>query len=299
MFSLAILLTLNLHYSCNYMESREKVVDSLFLDYEKVEHYYKLSQPVKKHFLPDVLSEVSGLTFTDEGKLLMVEDETGAVYEYDLESEKVTYRMVFGDGGDYEGVEYFQGRVYVLESNGNILHFKYEKDVDIEAELIDTPLNSSNDCEGLGFHHNHKSLLIATKEDGDIKGNKVKGNGVYLWDVESGKFSKDELLAITSGKLRDYYTERKNQEYDEEKFVFEPSAIAYHPIDHQIYVLASKGKLLLVLDDDGNIVASYPILPKVLTQPEGICFAPDGKLFIASEGDGGLGYILEFEMFTK
>ena len=39
--------------------------------------------------------------------------------------------------------------------------------------------------------------------------------------------------------------------------------------------------------------------PNEFRQPEGICFSPSGDMFISSEGQGGKGYILEFELHEK
>ena len=46
----------------------------------------------------------------------------------------------------------------------------------------------------------------------------------------------------------------------------------------------------------GKLLSSVALSPDLFKKPEGICFAPDGTLFIASEGDGGNGYILRFGM---
>jgi len=61
-----------------------------------------------------------------------------------------------------------------------------------------------------------------------------------------------------------------------------------------MYLLAAEGARLLVLDRMGIIRTVARLDPKTFRQPEGICFAPDGTLFIASEGKDGKGYILKF-----
>jgi len=43
------------------------------------------------------------------------------------------------------------------------------------------------------------------------------------------------------------------------------------------------------------MLAMIKLSPVIFPQPEGICFSPDGKLFIASEGAGRGGTILEFD----
>jgi len=56
---------------------------------------------------------------------------------------------------------------------------------------------------------------------------------------------------------------------------------------------------LLILSKDGAKEALVDLSPSLYKQPEGICFTPDGNLFISSEGDGGDGYILKFDYKNK
>jgi uncharacterized protein YjiK len=75
---------------------------------------------------------------------------------------------------------------------------------------------------------------------------------------------------------------------------FRPSGIAVHPKTGQIFILASDGKKLLILSEQGQKEALVSLNPKIYRQPEGICFSPNGDLFISSEGKKGDGYILRF-----
>jgi uncharacterized protein YjiK len=42
-------------------------------------------------------------------------------------------------------------------------------------------------------------------------------------------------------------------------------------------------------------MAMIKLNPKIFRQPEGICFSPDGTMYIASEGDGMEGTLLKFK----
>jgi uncharacterized protein YjiK len=75
---------------------------------------------------------------------------------------------------------------------------------------------------------------------------------------------------------------------------FRPSGIAIHPLTGDMYIIASQGKKLLVLAEDGHKKAIIDLDPSLYTQPEGICFTHQGELFISSEGNGKSGYILQF-----
>jgi uncharacterized protein YjiK len=60
--------------------------------------------------------------------------------------------------------------------------------------------------------------------------------------------------------------------------------------------MAAKGRAIIVLNRKGEIVAYQPLEKDILPQPEGMAFAPDGTLYISSEGGEGSGKIMRFEM---
>jgi uncharacterized protein YjiK len=78
---------------------------------------------------------------------------------------------------------------------------------------------------------------------------------------------------------------------------FAPSGIAIHPITSEIFVISSQGKKLLILSPEGKKNALIELNPKNFVQPEGICFTPNGDLFISSEGVNSNSYILKFVFF--
>ncbi len=284
--------------SCNSNPFRERA-DSLFLITDKVSVYYDLKQPDDKHFLPYVLSEVSGLTVLDNDRLLCVEDETGRVYEYDLKKRKIVNAITFDRPGDYEGIELIDSTIYVLRSDGDLFVFNYTTENATQAKKIENKLSAKNDTEGLGFNPLSGRLLIACKEDEDIEGVKAKGKAVYEYDIKKETLIETPFFEIEKDDLVTFFETYRNFEYEKERIKFEPSGIAYNPVDKYYYVIASVGKLMVVLDNKGSIMATYPIAPRILHQPEGISFASNGDLYLSSEGEGDKGYILKFIMKTK
>ena len=78
--------------------------------------------------------------------------------------------------------------------------------------------------------------------------------------------------------------------------IFSPSAIAVHPKTGQMYVLSSVGKILVVLDAKGNVQKVEKLDKSEYRQPEGLCFAKDGTMYMSSEGKGGKARIYRFDM---
>ena len=83
----------------------------------------------------------------------------------------------------------------------------------------------------------------------------------------------------------------------DEKLEFFPSAIAVHPLTHDVYILSTKEtKCMAVYTHDGVLKSLQIIDKEVLPQPEGICFAPDGTLYISTEGrHDAPAFILQFK----
>ena len=71
-------------------------------------------------------------------------------------------------------------------------------------------------------------------------------------------------------------------------YKFKPSAIAIHPRSGYIYLLASVGKILMVVDPASNQIMHIQLLnEKEFPQPEGMAFDANNHLLISSEGVDG------------
>ncbi|MFD2573860.1 SdiA-regulated domain-containing protein [Spirosoma soli] len=237
---------------------------------------YQLATPDENFTLPKELKEISGLTYYKNNKLLCVQDEEAVVYEFDTKQGKVTKDYGFGGYGDFEGIEYVNDEVYVLESNGTLSRFKPES---LQIGRTKTDLPKKTEVEGLGYEPKTKRLLIAVKQGGGASSDKA----VYSFDLLNRAVFKD--MSLNDEQL-------KAAGIDPD--TYKPSGIAVHPITGEWYMITSVGKRLLITNRQAKILYSEPLDPKQFRQPEGICFAPNGDLFIASEGNGKKGYILKF-----
>lgn len=247
---------------------------------------YDLTAPDENVTLPNQLKEISGLTYYKDDKLLCVQDEDAVVYVYDTKQKKVVHDFSFGGRGDFEGIEYVNGDVYVLESNGNLFRFEPPENTDaIETEVADkirrtkTDLPANTEVEGLGYEPRTKRLLIAVKKGGGQSSDKA----IYSFDLLNRAVFKD--MQLNDEQLKGAGIDPKT---------YKPSGIAVHPVTGEWYVLISAGKRLLITNRQAQILHSQPLDPKQFRQPEGICFAPNGDLYIASEGDGKKGYLMRF-----
>lgn len=242
---------------------------------------YDFENPTEKYNLPNKLKEISGLSYYKKNQLVCVNDEEGKIFIYDIKDEKIVDKIPFGKDGDYEGVEVVGDEVFVLRSDGKLKGFKigeaFEREIDCsEPEVIE--------YEGLGYDQKSKYLLLVAKErTKDVDNKKM----IYAYDFDRKVLFKH--IAIPEEQVRD---ESNGKD-------FKPSGIAVHPRTGQTFIIASNGKKLLILSEKGQKEALISLNPKIYRQPEGICFSPDGQLFISSEGKDGDGYILRFERLVR
>lgn len=275
------------------------------MTFEAADFTYDLSAPDEKFDLPPELTEVSGLSFTDDGKLVMVQDEEGTLFFMDIEKgEVLEERIKFERKGDFEGVEIVGDTAYVLKSNGEISNIYPFQSDDRKVKKYKTDLGSRNDPEGLGYLKHSHQLLIACKATPNISGKKQKDHrAIYVFDLGTGEYATKLHLQIPIKGIRSILGDNAFNRLSKDiakifseggDISFQPSGIAVHPITSNIYVIASVGKLLVVFNQKGAMVNMVKLDNSIFKQPEGICFNPDGDLFISNEGKQGQGNVLRF-----
>ncbi|MGA1791850.1 MAG: hypothetical protein ACMUIM_10215 [bacterium] len=273
---------------------------------------YTLSQPAKKFKLPHRLDEISGLSYFKQNRLICIQDEIGAMYEFDIEKGKVTEDIKFGEGRDCEDIEIVEKIAYILQSNGTILQIKDFENGPPKVRKINTKLSRKNDTEGLAFDEESNALLIACKGSPYLKKKckELKGKkAVYRFDLDTEEIFEEPACIIDMKSLKDpggdllttksFIGLFKIFNQVEEDIDFRPSGIAVHPKTKNIYIISSVDRMLIVCNRKGEMIAAEELSKKAFRQPEGICFNPEGDLFISNERKGKRANILMFKYNQK
>ena len=199
-------------------------------------------------------------------------------------------QLRFAGPGDYEGIEMVGDDIFVLKSNGNL--YRYSSS-DQTTQTIKTPLSRRNNAEGLAYDSVNQRLLILCKGEAGLDGADIKGKAIYSYSLSNG-FAPEPIILITQDDLISW-NERQPAELkiNQKRYGFMPSGIAVGP-GGDYYIVATVGKLLMVLSPSGDIQHTVPISPRVFRQPEGICFTSKGDLIISNEGQDGNGRIQVF-----
>ncbi len=255
-------------------------------------YVYQLDSAETRFDLPKKMEEISGMDYLGDGVLLCVEDEEGILYYYDTDQQKIIREINFKNSGDYEGVAHVGEEAYAIQSDGDLFCISLSGNDETEAKKISTPFKTHNDIEGISPGHKPGEFYIVCKGDPEVGGNKVRGRAIYRYTLENNSPGEIPLINFTSGEFREWLVAHHLQ--PRRHMPFKPSGIAIHPVSGDIFIIASVGKLLVVMNKEGKCKGMAWLKRGLLSQPEGICFDEEGNLFISSEGRGGTGYILKF-----
>jgi uncharacterized protein YjiK len=254
------------------------------------EYYFNL--PDKVFNVPFELEEISGLGLSDSF-LLAVQDEDGLLFALDKNTGDVIRKSTFMNTGDYEGVEWVNGKAYIIQSKGRLFEVSNPGISTQKTKEFKLKFLMNRDLEGLGYDSKGNQLLLACK--GPEKATENFKRDIFGFRLKNKKLVRSPLMTITREDLYNYCDVRRDDtelrqlaflfRKENPEFQFGPSGIAVHPMTGKWWVLSSKGSLLLVIDPSTRKIETiYPLLRIIHKQPEGIAFDKDGTLYISNEG---------------
>ena len=241
---------------------------------------YDLAHPLQKWSLSDSLAQISGIAWVKNGQFLAIEDLRPILYEIKLGdtagiiSNKIQFRQAEEDKFDFEDLAVVNDTVYALWSHGAIFKIIRGKKED-SAQRTKTWHKKDNNTEGLAFDPVSGNLLIACKEESGLQDEKKSTRAIYEFDRKADSLKPGTFMLINK---KDF------EAVAGEKVDFYPAAIAVHPTTHDIYVISTKDtKAIAQFSHEGKLKAFDYIDKEVLPQPEGMCFDPEGNLYISTE----------------
>jgi len=259
---------------------------------------YDLERPDAVFELPRSLTEISGLTVLEEGRLGAIQDEKGHLYILDVETGGIVRETRFGKDGDYEDLELTPEGLFILESNGTLHHIADWRSETLDATPIKTGLSARHDTEGLAYDAAHNRLLIACKE---FAGQGLKNKrAIYAYDLATGALSPKPVYLVDLEAIAHLDSHPLNRVIRLalgpllDASAFKPAALAIHPANRQMYLISSVLKSVVVLNPQGDLMAAVPIPDNLFRQPEGMAFTGNGDLYIANEGGEGRATLLRF-----
>lgn len=239
---------------------------------------YALSaETLQQWKLPDKLNEISGLALTDDARLLAITDETAIVYELDYADGRLVKAFALGEptvAGDFEGIAWFDGRVWLVTSKG-VIYESGEGD-DGERVIYDeypTGLDRFCEIEGLAYRWNDRVLLVLCKKI--RKKSNLESLTIFAWSTETYELIDEKTISLPDRQIA--ATLRNDK--------LNPSGIAIDRVTGNLLIVAARQQAVIELAPDGGFIDAR-VLPLATRhrQAEGIEILPTGDMLIADEG---------------
>ncbi|MEX2122871.1 MAG: SdiA-regulated domain-containing protein [Woeseia sp.] len=227
--------------------------------------------------LPDKLNEISGLASTADARLLAVTDESAIVYELDYAEGRLIKAFALGEptvSGDFEGIAYFDGQVWLVTSEGVIYESAEGEDGErVAFDRYPTGLGKFCEIEGLAYRQSDNVLLALCKKI--KKKSNLASLTIFAWSTTSYKVIDEKTIALPD---REIAAALRNDRLN-------PSGIAIDPVSGNLLVVASRPQAVIELDPGGGFMSAR-VLPLATRhrQAEGIEILATGDLLIADEG---------------
>ena len=234
---------------------------------------YDLNRP-EILYLNDPLAEISGTYFyPKDTSVFAISDETGYLFKIHLGKKIFTERWEFDKTHDFEDIYFKDSAFYILESNGDIHTLKFSANGDTITTQTSVFPDKKNKNEFESFYYDSvrkKFILICKDCEADKK------ETVTAWGYDAGNKSfTPSVFTINVNLIA--------QKIGKKEIKFKPSAATINPLTGDVWLVSAINMLLVVIDENGNCKAVYPLEPAFFTQPEGITFTPSGDLIISNE----------------
>jgi uncharacterized protein YjiK len=253
---------------------------------------YDLNAPNSSFELDLSLREISGLTTSPKAEnLAAIQDEKGQLFYVNKKSGKVTPSVIFAEDGDFEGIEFVGDTLWVVKSKGKLFKlWNLDKTPYDMATFKIESLKKAN-IEGLGYDAKNHRLLLAQKGE---KTDEATTRSILAFDLKNQTPSVSKVFDIGLKDFQAFLSDKKEKRYQHlvDDYVhnplangvdFGPSGVAIHPISGNMFIISSINKVLIVLSPQGKILEMVKLDKNRFVQPEGICFDPDGTMYISSE----------------
>jgi hypothetical protein len=246
-----------------------------------LQHYDLDGVPTARIELPPELAEVSGLAFTDDGRLLAHGDERAVIYQIDFPGGKVVKRFAIGDAGgplfgDFEDIQVVGDRVFLVTSAGVLVEAREGRDGETVPVVRRTRgLGGACEVEGLSWDQASSSMLLLCKQ---ARGKRWKDRLVILaLNHSTGEFEPEPRVTVPQGDLKRATGVKR----------FEGSAMVRDPRSGSWILVSGPAHAYAEIDAAGKVLGGGLLPSKRHRQPEGLAIAPDHTLLISDEAAGG------------
>jgi len=242
---------------------------------------YLRQAPAREFYLPEGLTEISGITVASNDTVYAHDDNYGIVYEIALSTEKTLKAFALGDPtikADFEDIAAHGGNVYLLTKDGRI----YEAPVGENRKRViynayDTGVGAHCETEGLANGPAEGEFLIVCEKPRDVE---FKDRLViYRWSLQDRKPVAAPWLNVSLDGLVPKLDQAN----------FHPSALAWRRDKGTLIIMSAKGHSAIEIDQQGRSIDRVKLDKDLHPEPKGLAMMPDGRLVVSDMGSRGHG----------
>ncbi|TRO66529.1 SdiA-regulated domain-containing protein [Christiangramia sabulilitoris] len=246
---------------------------------------------INKWEMPEELREISGIYWLNDNRIACIQDEDGIIFVYDLKSSRIVKKYKFAGPGDYEALTFLNGSFWAAESNGRLHKINNITGPEKDSEVVELDFEYRHNIEGLAATSDGKLLLSVKDRNLDNRGDY---KGIYAFDPKTAELNYSPYLKINYNDPAFEVLKTNNP-----RLLIRPSDLSFNPESKELYVLDAEFQKILIMKGTGKIKEMHLLDPAEFTQPEGLCFSPSGRMFIANESLGGPANIIELKILKK
>lgn len=248
---------------------------------------YRWDNPARVYTLPLTLTEISGISWMGSNRLACIQDEHSMVYVYDTAKQRITGSLGKAIPGDFEGIALRGSEIFILRSDGLILH------MDTSGSGTWTERDSGTafkEAEALCYDPVTDRLILVPKSVGSIKEERHLVS-MHSLDPLSLKADPRPFLTIDTREITRLLSQDKSQKKlkkalnikKDSRWYFRASAVAVHPESGHFYLLSAIQRVWVEVDREGRPLNAGWLDKKIFPQAEGMTFDGTGRLFVATE----------------
>ena len=246
--------------------------------------HYDWENPHKIN-LPEELDEISGIVYDpSKASIVSLNDEEGVLYSFKTENPSELSDSRFHKGGDFEELISVAPYWYALKSNGNLYRVTSAFTEGVNSETYPLKLPGKNEFEAMLYDSSENRILVFCKV---CHKSPAAEPDVYSFNLANSSFDSVPAFQI---RLTDDQKKELPQTHQ-----LQISGAAVHPITGKWYLICSVSGLLIVTDNKGVCEEVFNLKRKTFKQPEGICFAPNGDMYISNEAKSGIANLLVYK----
>ena len=226
--------------------------------------------------LPDSLEEISGLAAASPDSVFTHNDEHAIVHEIDIAGGHTRRSFALGDPtleGDFEGIAYAGGQVYLITSDGIIYAARPGADGErVPYRAYDTGIGPLCETEGLANDPGGDHLLVLCKRlHRDEDEQRLE---IHRWALGAERADPDPWLSIPLADLLEPHDMAE----------FRPSAIDLDAQRRRLFIVSGRNQIFLEIDLEGHLIARRRLDSRLHRQTEGLAIVPGCQMLLADEG---------------